>query len=149
MKLFIQSHALLRLIENESTKGYRALLIDEGSVFALAKLRAFAAPAVSGGNEHWMHSLINQTTPRLNAIIWLDAPDDVLAHRIRHRDKPHRVKDLSDAEIENHLSRYRNSFEQVVSELGKRNGMKIFRYSTDQMPLEQIAANVMSEAGAL
>src|SRR5687767_15611867 len=43
VKLVIQINALRRLLRRESEKGYQALLLDEGGVFGLAKLRAFGA----------------------------------------------------------------------------------------------------------
>ena len=149
LKLVIQHNALLRLISREGAKGYRALLMDEGNVFALAKLRAFGCDVVKneGGS---MQNLVNKVVPTLDAVIWLDAPDRVLAQRIRERNKEHRMKDKSDAEIKEHLSLYRSSFEGVVDDLRKRNGssLQVFRFSTDQQPLEQIAESVLLQAGA-
>lgn len=149
LKLVIQHNALLRLISREGAKGYRALLMDEGNVFALAKLRAFGCDAVKneGGS---MQNLVNKVVPTLDAVIWLDAPDRVLAQRIRERNKEHRMKDKSDAEIKEHLSLYRSSFEGVVDDLRNRNGssLQVFRFSTDRQPLEQIAESVLLQAGA-
>ena len=151
LKLVIQHNALLRLISRESAKGYEALVLDEGTIFALAKLRAFATEVGatdSDDSDTRMNNLFDGQASLLNAVIWLDASDDVLARRIRERDKPHRVKNGSDAEIQNHLARYRDSFEQVVSELSKRNGLKVLKFSTDTVPLEEIAATVLSQARA-
>ena len=148
LKLVVQHNALLRLIHRESAKGYEALVLDEGTVFALAKLGAFNQGMDVIKPGHWMHNLFNRQASLLNAVIWLDAPDEVLARRIRERDKPHRIKNGSYAEIQNHLALYRESFEQVVSELGKRNGLKVFRFSTDLVALEEIAAKVLSQARA-
>ena len=149
LKLVIQHNALLRLIRRESSKGHQTLLLDEGTVFALAKLRAFGLQnAESGECDDRMQSLFNKLAPTLNAVVWLDAPDAILAGRIREREKPHRMKDKSDAEISNHLSRYRDSFESVVAEISKRNsgGFKVFRFSTDGVPLEEIATKVLAHA---
>jgi len=151
LKLVVQHNALLRLIRRECGKGEQTLLLDEGTVFALAKLRAFRNQDVAvGDSDRWMQSLLNKLAPTLNAVIWLDAPDTILAGRIREREKPHRMKDRSDAEIANHLSRYRNSFERVVAEISKRNGssFKVFRFSTDGVPLEEIATQVLAHARA-
>lgn len=149
VRLIIQHNALLQLVRRESAKGHQALLLDEGTVFALAKLRAFGPQQViAGHSDGCMQGLFNKLAPALNAVIWLDAPDDVLARRIREREKPHRMKNESDAEIQNHLSHYRSAFEQVVGELGKRNGLRVFRFSTDQVPLEDIAAKILSLARA-
>ena len=150
LKLVIQHNALLRLINREAPKGYRALLMDEGNVFALAKLRAFGSEVVKRNEGRSMQNLVNKVVPTLDAVIWLDAPDRVLAQRIRERNKEHRMKDKSDAEIKEHLSLYRSSFEGVVDDLRKRNGssLQVYRFSTDQQPLEQIAENVLLQAGA-
>ena len=150
IKLVIQHNALLRLISREGTKGYRALLLDEGNVFALAKLRAFGSDVMelpAGGS---MQNLVNKAAPALDAVIWLDAENHVLAQRIRERSKEHRMKNKSDAEIERHLSLYRSSFEGVVNDLRKLNGcsLQVFRFSTDQQPLEQIAETVLLQAAA-
>ena len=150
LKLVIQHNALLRLISREGAKGYRALLMDEGNVFALAKLRAFGSDVMEQNEGGSMQNLVNKVVPTLDAVIWLDAPDRVLAQRIRERNKEHRMKDKSDAEIKEHLSLYRNSFEGVVNDLRKRNGssLQVFRFSTDQQPLEQIAESVLLQTGA-
>jgi shikimate kinase len=148
LKLVVQHNALLRLISVEGTKGYRALLVDEGAVFALAKLRAFGGADAAIASEAWMQGLLNKVAPSLDAVIWLDAADAVLAQRIREREKDHRMKDKSDAEIQKHLSLYRGSFERVVDELRQRNGLKVFKFSTDELPMEQIAARVLLQARA-
>ncbi len=148
IKLVIQHNALLRLISREGTKGYRAVLLDEGNVFALAKLRAFGSDLMEMPAGTSMQNLVNKAAPALDAVIWLDAADTVLAQRIRERNKEHRMKDKSDAEIGRHLSLYRSSFEGVVNDLQKRGcSFQVFRFSTDQQPLEQIAESVLLQAG--
>jgi thymidylate kinase len=145
MKLVIQHNALLRLLKTETASGYRAVLLDEGAIFALAKLQAFKS-AKARGDDRWLHKLFKAVAAQVNAVIWLDAPDDVLVLRIRERAKPHRMKHRSDIEIANHLSSYRRSFESVVEELTKLNGLQVFRYRTDKLPLEEIAAQVRLQA---
>ena len=111
LKLVIQINALHRLLHRESGKSYRALMMDEGSVFGLAKLQAFGG---ASDPANWMSGLLNRLAPNLDTVIWLDASDTVLAQRIRERAKPHRTKNLSDAEIFEHLARYREAFERVM-----------------------------------
>jgi broad-specificity NMP kinase len=150
LKLVIQHNALLRLIHRESAKGHQTFLLDEGNLFAIAKLRAFGFQDGLKENDPLMQSLFNKLAPTLNAVVWLDAPDAILARRIREREKSHRMKEKSDSEIADHLSRYRNSFERVVAEVSKRNGdeFKVFRFSTDLVPLEEIASTVLAHARA-
>ncbi len=81
---------------------------------------------------------------RLDAVVWLDAPDEVLARRIRGREKPHRMKACSDEEISAFLARYREAYEGVLSELRAASGLKVIRVSTDAGTPEQIAEEVLS-----
>jgi hypothetical protein len=146
LKLVIQINALRRLLRRESEKGYRALVVDEGGVFGLSKLRAFGTGSRATASFGWVSGLFDQVGPTLDAVIWLDAPNAVLTRRIRERDKPHRTKNLSDVEICDHLDRYRDAFERVVAELAQRNQFKIIRFRTDRDPLEAIAKHILAGA---
>jgi broad-specificity NMP kinase len=147
LKLVVQINALRRLLGRESEKGYQALVLDEGGVFGLTKLRAFGAGSLATDSITWMSSLFNQVGPTLDAVIWLDAPDAVLARRIRERDKPHRTKHLPEAEMCEYLARYRAAFERVMSELTQRNSVKVIKFRTDREPLEDIANRILAAAG--
>jgi deoxyadenosine/deoxycytidine kinase len=150
VKLIVRLSALHQLLGRESSKNYRTLLLDEGTIFALVKLLAFSDNANGNGNgrsnhlDAWTQSLLNRWARRLDAVIWLDAPDEVLAERIRSRGKSHRVKDKSDAEIFAFLARYRESYERVISELNARHGLKVIRFSTEHYSLEQMADQILA-----
>jgi shikimate kinase len=152
VKLIVRLSALHQLLGRESSKNYRTLLLDEGTIFALVKLLAFGDNVKSNGGgggrsnhlDAWTQSLLNRWARRLDAVIWLDAPDEVLAERIRSRSKSHRVKDKSDAEIFAFLARYRESYERVISELNARHGLKVIRFSTEHYSLEQMADQILA-----
>ena len=148
VKLIVRLNALHHLLGRESSKSYKTLLLDEGTIFALVKLLTFSEE--SGANtrfDKWTQSLLGRWAGRLDAVIWLDAPDEVLAERIRSRAKAHRVKDKTDQEIYEFLERYRRSYERVLSELSARHGLKLIRFSTEQESLEQIADQVLAGVG--
>ena len=144
LKLVIQINTLQHLLRRESEKGYGLLLLDEGEIFGLARLRAFRTGSVASDSSAWMSSLLNRVAPTLDAVIWLDAPDAVLAQRIRERDKPHRTKNLRESEISEHLGRYRVAFEQVMTELTRRSPLKVITFRTDRQPLEEIANQILA-----
>src|SRR5215211_5676464 len=79
VKLIVRLSALHQLLGRESSKNYRTLLLDEGTIFALVKLLAFSDNAKSNHLDAWTQSLLNRWARRLDAVIWLDAPDEVLA----------------------------------------------------------------------
>jgi broad-specificity NMP kinase len=152
VKLIVRLSALHQLLGRESSKSYRTLLLDEGTIFALVKLLAFGDNAKGNRNgngrsnhlDAWTQSLLSRWASRLDAVIWLDAPDEVLAERIRTRGKAHRVKDKSDAEIFAFLARYRDSYERVISELTARHGLKVIRFSTEHQSLEEMADQILA-----
>jgi deoxyadenosine/deoxycytidine kinase len=152
VKLIVRLSALHQLLGRESSKNYRTLLLDEGTIFALVKLLAFGDNAKNNGNgsgrsnhlDAWTQSLLNRWARRLDAVIWLDAPDEVLAERIRSRGKAHRVKDKTDQEIFTFLARYRDSYERVISELTARHGLKVIRFSTEHQSLEAVADQILA-----
>lgn len=152
VKLIVRLSALHQLLGRESSKNYRTLLLDEGTIFALVKLLAFSDSGKSNGNgngrsnplDAWTQSLLNRWARRLDAVIWLDAPDEVLAERIRSRGKAHRVKDKTDQEIYDFLARYRDSYERVISELTARHGLKVIRFSTEHYSLEEMADQILA-----
>jgi deoxyadenosine/deoxycytidine kinase len=150
VKLIVRLSALHQLLGRESYKNYRTLLLDEGTIFALVKLLAFGDKVNSSGSgrsnhlDAWTQSLLHRWARRLDAVIWLDAPDEILAERIRSRGKAHRVKDKSDEEIYAFLARYRDSYERVISELTARHGLKVIRFSTESHSLEEVADQILA-----
>jgi shikimate kinase len=140
--LVVRLNALGRLLGRESSGRHRFLLLDEGTVFALAKLRAFGRAGPVG--EEQLAGMTERWAQRLDAVVWLDAPDEVLARRIRARAKPHRMKGCSDEEISAFLARYRQAYERVLEDLRARRALKVIRVSTEQGTPEQIAEQVLS-----
>ncbi|MFN2516047.1 MAG: hypothetical protein ABR556_07515 [Pyrinomonadaceae bacterium] len=146
VKLVIQLNALRLLLHLESAKGFSTLLLDEGMIFALSKLDECSRGRAGAHSHDEALRFLNPPTRMLDAVIWLDAPNEVLARRIRERAKPHRMKHESDAQIQEHLASCRKSFEKIVAELNQSNGLKVFRFSTDEESLEQIAVKIFSHA---
>ncbi|HWS87567.1 MAG TPA: hypothetical protein VN282_11425 [Pyrinomonadaceae bacterium] len=140
--LVVRLNALGRLLNRESSGRHRFLLLDEGTVFALAKLRVFGRAGLAG--EEQLARMSERWARRLDAVVWLDAPDEVLARRIRAREKPHRMKGRSDEEIASFIARYRQAYERVVEELRARRALKVIRVSTDTGTPEEIAEQVLA-----
>jgi shikimate kinase len=137
-KLVVRLEALARRVARESSRR-GLLLLDEGAVFALAKLLT-----TGGACETRARELAGRCARMLDAVVWLDAPDAVLARRIRGRDKPHRVKAQSDEEIAAFLARYRESYERVLAEMCAHSDLKIIRLSADGETPGRVAERVLS-----
>lgn len=145
IKLVVRLEALARRVARESSRSYKLLLLDEGLVFALAKLQTTCG--ADGDGEAWVRELSGRYAAMLDAVIWLDASDAVLTRRIRGRDKPHRMKASADAKISAFLARYREGYERVLAEMSARRDLKIIRASTDGETPGRVAERVLSVIG--
>lgn len=143
--LVVRLNALERFVRRGMTNGRRALLLDEGGIFALGRLNAVGREEVRSARwREWNSSALSRWAETLHLIVWLDAPDEVLAERIRARRKPHRVKELTDAEVYEFLARYRRAYGQIISALAA-GGVKVIRFDTGRESLEQVADQVLAE----
>jgi hypothetical protein len=89
----------------------------------LARLLAFGSVGRERSPFHrdWLRSL-EWWSRRLDAVVWVDAPDVTLAERIRSRAKSHRAKHASDGVMSEFLSCYRAAFAAVVARLMSGGG---------------------------
>lgn len=127
--------AVDRLVANSG----QLVLLDEGPVYALAKLEAYSGAARDTGafGALWRDALA-RWRPTLDVIVWLDAPDELLVHRIRARAKAHRIKMAATLEAACFLSRYREAYGTVVARFCTPGGPRLLRIDTASgTPAEQ------------
>jgi deoxyadenosine/deoxycytidine kinase len=149
LKQVVRLNALHRHVRRKSNSDeepdFDALFMDEGVVFALSKLRADNAGSrnnVSKPMVEWERKMIDRWSKTLDAIVWLDGPDELLAERIRTRDKEHRMKDRSDEEITNFLELYRTSYNDVISELREQGKIDLVKFRTDEASPDRMAKEI-------
>jgi shikimate kinase len=144
IKQIARMKAYYPLLGREGSRSYRAVILDEGPIFLLTWLHAFGQDRLkSQVIEKLSQNALDRWAKKMDAIIWLDAPNAVLARRIRERRKPHRVKGETEKEIHKFLSHYRVSYELIISKLTADRGPKVIRFNTEQSSLDQIADEVM------
>jgi hypothetical protein len=138
----------LRTLDRELERGYSdrgILLFDEGPVFALAWLRGFGHPSMRAEiSAGWWRATLEQWAKAVDAVIVLDAPDTLLAHRVRTRPIWHEVQAASDQEISAWMQRFRAALEWVLAGLTANGGPAVVRISTEQDDPERIAQQVLS-----
>ena len=127
MRLQALRPAVDRMVANSG----QLVLLDEGPVYALAKLEAYSQAAKDAGafGALWREALARWRTT-LDVIVWLDAPDELLVHRIRTRAKAHRVKTVAALEAACFLSRYRAAYGTVVTRLCISGGPRLLKFDT-------------------
>lgn len=144
MKRMLYLNALHQLLQQEAAKSYRAIVLDEGPVYMLSRLRVFGGEAIESLSfEKWWQSAISQWANTVDAIVWLDAEDPILAHRIRTRGEPYPVKDITDSSVRKFFSRYRAAFDHVITELTADDGPEVLKFVTDRESMDQIADRIL------
>lgn len=153
LKQVIRLTAFRRLlagnIKRNKGRSLDALFMDEGVVFALAKLRADIGTGFTNkGLERWEKKMLDRWSRILDAVIWLDAPDNILIERIRNREKEHRMKNEPDRRISEFLMRYREAYEFVISELTRRSNIQVLRFDTENCDSAKLAEEILRFTGA-
>ena len=141
LRYLVRLKAFHAIVARETAGPWKAVVLDEGPVFTLAMLGE--VPMGSRFARAW-HGALAQWAQTLDAVVWLDAPIIVLAHRIQTRAKAHAVKERDFEAIKEFLSRHRRLFTEVVSELTRGGSAQVIAFSTEQSSADEIAARVLA-----
>jgi hypothetical protein len=130
------------------TRGHdsKATIMDQGPVYALARL-GHVDPPVAGTEPHgdWWTAMVDTWAECLDAVIWLDAPNDVLWERVNTRSQAHEIKDTSQGAAMTFVDRYRASYERVLSAMERPGGPLVLRYDTSRLSPEDIGADAIEQ----
>jgi hypothetical protein len=144
MKRMLYLDAMSSAVECARRSGpYRVLLLDEGPVYMLARMRVLrsngAEPAAC---REWVRKVIAWWGRALDMVVLLDAPNAVLVRRIRGRSDPSPTSVWPDDQLSTLLTRYRFAYEQVVRELGAAGPIRIVRIATDGVSPTVLAGRI-------
>lgn len=121
-----------------------AVLLDEGPVFSMALMLAFGGSAgTSGVVARQVARALTRWASVLDAVVWLDADDDVLTSRIRAREKAHRIKDASPEVAHAFLRRYRDAYDVVGSGLADSGKVRVHRIDTATTSVSRAASDIV------
>lgn len=122
------------------------LIFDEGPVFALAWLRGFGNETFRGeASAEWWRTVLSEWAAVMDAVVVLDAPDYLLAQRIRTRPDGHEVKAFLDPEISLWMARFRAALNWVLAEMTRLGGPAVLRLSTAEHPAERLVEQLLEE----
>jgi hypothetical protein len=141
----LRLRTLPAVVTQEASTGPAAIVLDEGPLFSLARLSVFHRARENRARlgREWDDQL-GRWSNLLDVVVWLDAPDAVLAQRIRKRLKPHRVKDDSDQAIYEFLAQYRRAYSDIRARLVSTGHTRIIDVDTSVMPAEQSVPMVLA-----
>ena len=122
----------------------RILVLDQGPLYALVRLKAKGLGLTSTrGFERWWRRQLARWARSIRAVVWLDAPDEILASRINQRDQSHWVKGEAPDVSLAFIRRYRDLFLEVIEEMEEMGGGPVIhRFDTDAITAEEISEQV-------
>jgi shikimate kinase len=121
-------------------------VFDHGPLFRLARLRAFGPRLVeSAAFARWSRAAVLRWARLLDAVVWLDAPDELLAARIDGREERHRVKGGPCADVRRFLARYRAAYEALFAELAAAGAPAPLRVDTSREAPAALAARLLAQ----
>jgi hypothetical protein len=148
MKSVLRLRSLYRVARR--TTGCRVLLFDEGPVYTLARSLVYGGKNIqTRGFARWWRRAIAQWASTLDVIVWLDAPDDVLALRIHTRSKWHPLQGASDQMMADFLGSYRQAFSRVLADLTAASELQLWTVVTDRGSAELRARELLARFHAL
>ena len=120
--------------------GTRLVVLDEGPLYTLTYLLVIGHAYFRRSPPGWWWSrTLRRWARSLDAVVILDAPDAVLAARIRERAKWHLMKDRSPSEVSAFATAYRDATERVLVDLKAAGGPSVLRLAADDRaePLDE------------
>jgi hypothetical protein len=131
---------------------HRALLRDDiftvepGSVYWLSTLKG-CGPEITNHPyfQRWWQREYKRWALALDAIIWLDAPEEVCFERIHSRDQHHQFLDCTAENALAQIKYDREYYQRVVPEMASRYSIKVFYFRTDQISTEQMVEQIFSD----
>ncbi|MCA9248192.1 MAG: AAA family ATPase [Planctomycetales bacterium] len=130
-----------------SNEHSRLTIIDHGPVFRLTYLRIYG-PRVTQTRrfQKWSESMLSAWSALLDTIIYLDAPDDVLAARVCRRTSDCKgLKSHSLSEARDCILRFRQGYAETLDALARHGGPRVVRLDSSRCSPESIAARVRTE----
>lgn len=144
VKQMLRFAALDRWLDGPTAAASGLIVLDEGPVFALAWLLVFVPAELRTARfAAWWREMSRRAARRLRLVVMLDAPDDILAGRIRGRDKPHTVKASSDEEMGRFAAAFRAAFDEVVSALATPDGPLVLHMCAGHTASTELADRVL------
>jgi shikimate kinase len=123
-------------------------VFDHGPIFRLARLRAFGPCLVQSATfRRWEQAAVERWARLLDAVVWLEAPDALLAERIDARAEQHRMKGGAAAETQRFIERYRAAYAALLAELAAAGAPAPIHVDTSREPADAIAARLLAGLG--
>jgi len=142
-KLLVYVTQWRTVLRHEMRRRGGVTVLDQGPIYALVRLKAEGKPfTATPAFDAWWEDMLRLWVGELSAIVWLDAPDDVLWRRINGRSQLHRTKGEGVEEGHRFLDTYRRSFDAVLGRIEAWGAPEVLRLDTEEATADQLATEL-------
>ncbi len=121
------------------------VVLDPGSICWLVALRDFGPELTKDAQfRNWWEERLDRWARGLDVIIWMEAPIELSLQRVMGRDEEHEAKSLTSEAALREFDRYRLSYIEMVPEMSRRGGARLFHYRSDEVSTEQMADEIIA-----
>lgn len=140
-------HGWSKIFCNKARQDDKAIILDQGPIYLLAEMRLFGPEFLQQkAAEQLWQDLYDRWAATLNMVVWLDATEEVLFHRIRNRQQEHIVKTQPATLVYDFLDRYRREYEFLLSTLiAKKANLKVLKFDTGRQQPQDIVNQLLAE----
>jgi predicted kinase len=140
VKMYVYASEWHRYLDSQSENGSTVTLLDQGPLFALARLLWGGSAATrSAWFRTWKREAAARWAHELDGVVELSAPDTVLFERINERAKPHPAKGKSARETMEILASHRRALTEVLGNADDGASIRRLRFDTSKRSLDEIA----------
>ena len=130
-----------RFLHDRPEYRHGVTILDQGPIFALARLEWAAKPVVSSpAYRRWRADMLRRWSAALDVVVWLDAPDAILIERIDAREQSHAAKGKPSGEALAFIAAYRRAYESLLVDLERLGGARVLRFDTAQSSADDVAS---------
>ncbi len=138
----VRIESSLSIVRRHVRRGAAAFAFDQGPLFLLGQLEG-SDGSRSAAIEARRVEILRRWAGTLDLALVLDAPDDVLLQRIRHRAKRHALQDMSDDVACRSLDVQRRSFDLLLEEIRSYGAVRTQRIDTSTSSVSATGAAVL------
>jgi shikimate kinase len=137
-----------RYLRADHGNGHRGTVLDQGPLFALARLLWTEKPLTRTPTfEAWVEEMLDHWSRSLAAIVWLDAPEDVLLERINGRTQQHEAKGATASAATDLLRRHRAVYDRLLGVIERLGRPRVVSFDTGVASAAAIADAVSGFIG--
>jgi len=112
-----------RVLRRSHSGAQPLVVLEEGGVCLLSKLRAFGSRAILHGKtaDRWWENTYRKWAHTLDLVVCLDPPLSILHRRLQEREPPHETHELPCGAALEYLERIRTAQQQVIAALRQQS----------------------------